>query len=349
MRITAKDIAKRLGISPSSVSLALNDRPGVSVATREKVLAEATRMGYSFKQKSVSNSNRHIRYVIFLKDGETVKETSFYSIVLRGIEEKAKQYNYNVIITYFYSSGNWEEQIKAISKDVDGIIILATEMRNEDIEKVYRNGIGKQNIPLILVDNATTLYDVDCVVADGVQGACLGTTYLLEKGHPDVGYLRSSSRIDNFDERENGVIKARREWGISSSVPLQTIDVSIASEKAFDDMLNWLNNGGEPISAFFADNDIIAAACIRALKTKGYRVPADVSIVGYDDMPICTMVDPTLTTIRVMKTQLGEASMEILHKRIMSKKNSNDDFSGVYRTTISTRLIERDSVQIYKK
>lgn len=344
MKITAKDIAEKLKISPSSVSLALNDRPGVSIETREKVLAEAARMGYSFKHKNSASVSRNIRYVIFLKAGDTVKETSFYSIVLRGIEEKAKQLNYNVLITYFYSSGNWEEQINAICKDVDGIVILATEMGNDDIEKAYRNGIGRQNIPIVLVDNATTLYDLDCVVADGVQGAFWGTTYLLKKGHLDVGYLRSKSRIDNFDEREYGVIKARRDWGIKDSIPLQIIDVSIASESAFEEMLSWLNDGGKPISAFFADNDIIAAACIRALKAKGYRVPEDVSIVGYDDMPICTMVDPTLTTIRVMKTQMGIIAMSILNERIENRDSANNEFSGVCRVTISTKLIERESV-----
>lgn len=349
MKITAKDIAKKLGISPSSVSLALNDRPGVSMETREKVLAEAARMGYSLKHKSTVSANRYIRYVIFLKDGDTVKETSFYSIVLRGIEEKAKELNYNVLITYFYSSGDWEEQINAICKDVDGLIFLATEMEDEDIEKAYRNGLGRQNIPVILVDNATTAYEIDCVVADGVQGAYLGTTYLLEKGHPDVGYLRSKSRIDNFDEREYGVIKARHEWGIDKSRPLQVIDVSIASESAFEEMSKWLNNGGKPISALFADNDIIAAACIRALKAKGYRIPEDVSIVGYDDMPICTMVDPTLTTIRVMKTEMGKVSAEILDKRIKDLDTFKNEFSGVYRITISTRLIERESVKAYNK
>jgi len=152
-----------------------------------------------------------------------------------------------------------------------------------------------------------------------------------------------------LDEREYGVIKARHEWGIDKSRPLQVIDVSIASESAFEEMSKWLNNGGEPISALFADNDIIAAACIRALKAKGYRIPEDVSIVGYDDMPICTMVDPTLTTIRVMKTEMGKVSAEILDKRIKDLDTFKNEFSGVYRITISTRLIERESVKAYNK
>lgn len=349
MKVTAKDIAKKLGISPSSVSLVLNDKQGVSVETREKVLAEATRQGYIFKNRNAAVANRSIRYVIFIKNGETVKETSFYSIVLRGIENRAKELNYNVLISYFYADGNWREQIDQMCKDVNGLIVLATEITDTDIEKAVNSGIRNIHIPIVLVDNATTKYDVDCVVSDSIQGAFEAVTYLLSHGHPDIGYLRSRSRIDNFDERLQGLQKARKEWGIETSSKLQVIDVNIASQKAYEDMLEWLSNNNKPLSAYFADNDIIAAACIRALKTKGYRIPEDVSIIGYDDMPICTMVDPALTTIRVMKSQLGEAATELIHKRINQEENLSDDYQGVYRITISTVFVSRDSVQMYHK
>ena len=348
MEVTAKDIAERLGVSASAVSLAMNGRPGVSVATREKILAEAVRMGYSVQKKFLPAATQNIRYVIFLEGGDTVKETSFYSIVLQGIEARAKEYGYNVLVSYFYSGGSWDDQIATICKDVAGVIILATEVEDRHIEKAYTHGLEKEAIPLVLVDNATSMVDVDCVVSDNLRGAYQAVTYLLEKGHPDVGYLRSKSRIDNFDERQAGVLKARKERGIDGLPPLQSIDVSISSEQAYYDMCAWLDAGGKPLSAFFADNDIIAAACIRALKSKGYRIPEDVSIVGFDDMPVCTMIDPTLTTIRVMKEQLGMTAMEILHQRITNGDSTPDDQrTGVYRTTISTFLVERESVTVY--
>ncbi|MGB4609558.1 MAG: LacI family DNA-binding transcriptional regulator [Saccharofermentanales bacterium] len=345
MKITAKEIAKRLGISQSAVSLALNDKPGVSVSTREKVLAEAIRCGYSIKNHTRTVASKNIRYVIFIKNGDTVKETSFYSIVLRGIENKAKELNINVIINYFYSDGDWVEQMKTMSKDVHGLIILATEMKDNDIKKAFDYGMGNHELPIVLVDNATTKYDVDCVVSDSIQGAYNATMYLLNKGHPDIGYLRSKSRIDNFEERLFGLIKARKEFDISKEKELQIVDVNIASEKAYEDMLSWLESSNKPLSAYFADNDIIAAACIRALKTKGYRVPEDVSIIGYDDMPICTMVDPTLTTIRVMKSQLGNMAMSLLYQRMNEYNSIESDLNGFSRITISTKLIERNSVK----
>lgn len=345
MEITAKIIAERLGVSASSVSLAMNGKPGISVETRGKILAEAERMGYLVRKKLSLTSAQNIRYVIFLEEGATVKETSFYSIILQGIEAKAKEYGYNVLVSYFYSSGDWADQISNICSDVAGLIILATEIEDRHIEKAYTHGLAKLNIPIVMVDNATSMVDLDCVVSDNLWGAYKAVSYLLDKGHPDVGYLRSKSRIDNFDERQAGVLKARKERITGDEIPIQIIDVGISSKQAYEDMCAWLNAGGKPRSALFADNDIIAAACIRALKSKGYRVPEDISIVGFDDMPICTMIDPTLTTIRVMKEQMGMTAIEMLHKRIV-----NEDYVltnqgiGVYRIIISTCLIERDSV-----
>lgn len=351
MGITAKDIAEKLGISVSSISLAMNGKPGVSDETREKVLREAGKMGYSLQKRdnaAAAKATTNVRYTIFLEAGDTVKETSFYSIVLRGVETIAKEYGYNVIVSYFYSDGNWADQIAAICKDVDGVIILATEMEDRHIEKAYTHGLERQTIPIVLVDNATSLVDVDCVVNDNLRGAYQAVAYLLDKGHPDVGYLRSSSRIDNFDERQAGVMKARREKGVDDSAPLQIVNVGISSEQAYIDMCLWLENGGEPPSAFFADNDIIAAACIRALKSRGWRVPEDVSVVGFDDMPICTMIDPTLTTVRVMIESLGMFSMEVLRKRICGGEYALDSQrAGIFRTSVSTRLVERESVVAY--
>lgn len=348
MEITAKNIAEKLGISASAVSLAMKGKPGISVSTREKILAEAVRMGYSVQRKTSGVVAQNIRYVIFLEGGDTVKETSFYSIVLQGIEAKAKEYGYNVLISYFYSNGDWAEQISTVCKDVAGLIILATEVEDRHLEKAYTNGLEKQTIPIILVDNATSMVDVDCVVSDNLRGAYKAVTYLLDKGHYDVGYLRSKSRIDNFDERQAGVVKARNERGLGDSATMQSVDVGISSEQAYYDMCAWLEAGGKPLSAFFADNDIIAASCIRALKSKGYRVPEDISIVGFDDMPICTMIDPTLTTVRVMKEQLGTTSMEILHQRILDGEiASANERTGVFRVTISTHLVERESVTVF--
>lgn len=345
MSVKAKEIADRLKLSPSAVSLAMNGRPGVSEATRERVLAEAVRMGYTVRKRG--GTRRNVRYVIFLDRGDAVKETSFYSVVLQGIEAKAKETGCNVLISYFYANGDWSEQVHDIRKGVAGILLLATEVSDEHIERARESGLlqSLRGVPIVLLDKVTNRADVDCVVADNLYGAYQAAAYLLEKGHPDVGYLRSKSRIDSFDEREEGLKRARKAHHIPDGVPLSTVDVGIGSEQAYYDMRTWLEGGGIPLSAYFADNDIIAAACIRALKTKGCRVPQDVSVVGFDDMPVCTMIDPALTTVRIMKEQMGMTAMGVLLHRIQQGvAESRGESEGVYHTAISTSLIERESV-----
>ena len=144
MAITAKDIALKLGVSPSAVSLAMNGRPGISVETREKILAEAVRMGYTSVKKVPAESGRNIRYVIFLDEGSVVQETSFYSILLQGMESLSKTRGYNVLVSYFRADSDWSSQIQASGKDVDGLIVLGTEVTDRHIRKAV--DVGKDGI-----------------------------------------------------------------------------------------------------------------------------------------------------------------------------------------------------------
>lgn len=343
MAATAKEIAEKLGISPSAVSLALNGKPGVGAATRERIIAEAIRMGYSVKEKSISLPN--IRYVIFIDEGSAVKESSFYSIVLQGVETRAKDLGYNVFISYFYADGDWDAQATAIASNVSGMIVLGTEINERHIHRIMGLGITGRTMPVVVVDYSTHLADIDCVVADNRDGAYQAVSYLLSEGHRDVGYLRARNRVYSFQRREVGLMQARQEHGLGKDSPLCCVEVGISSEQAFHDMSQWLSRGQKLPSAFFADNDVIAAACIRALKVKGYRVPEDVSVVGFDDSPISRMVDPPLTTVHTPKELMGQLAMDFLHRRIQDAAcNLNRIGEDVLHTTISTRLIKRESV-----
>ena len=388
--ITAKELAKMLGVSPSAVSIALNGREGVSDETRQKILDEAKRLGYKgmrgpYRKKpttlpgtadtaslpgqtdstnlpgagapnsaalgsgtpgSGSVSRGNIRFVIFVDTGMAVNETSFYSFVLKGIEAHAKELGFNVLVSYFETDKDWGTQFDVLTQDVNGIIILATEIRDKHIRRYLEMKRQRSDIPLCLVDNATSMVDVDCIVSDNLRGAYRAVRYLLDKGFDDVGYLRSHTRVDSFDEREAGVRKARLEAGISQDKELPVTEVASSSEQAYEDMCRWLEEGGKPQKAYFADNDIIAAACVRALKTYGYRVPEDVSIIGFDNMPLCTLFEPPLTTISVEKELIGRLAMHILAERMHAARSffGEEHASSYLRITSSAKLIERESV-----
>lgn len=348
MTITAKDIAERLQVSPSAVSLAMNGKPGVSEATRERIMTEAVRMGYSTHKREISTAVRNIRFVIFLSGRQSMEENSPAPKILQGIEARAQEYGHNVLVSYFYADGDWATQTLNICRDTAGLIVLASGIDEQHIEKA-RALLERQEIPVVLVGNTMEFSDVDCVCTDNLQGASLAVRYLLEMGHPDVGYLRAHPRNDSFEDRQAGILHARRKFGMNDRTLLQYIDVGTTSEQTFRDVDAWLAQGGHPLSAYFADTDVIASAAIRAFSAHGYRIPEDLSVIGFGDLPICTMIDPELTTVRVMREQMGSAAMDRMCCRLHDrKKNLSNSETGYCRIIISANLVKRDSVERYE-
>ncbi len=339
MAITAKKIAEKLNLSPSAVSLALNGKPGVSDSTRELVLAEAERMGYA-KQKVTTAGPQNIRFVIFLGHQRIIQETTFYSYILQGIEKYAKRYGYNVLVSYYRADEDPTLQLNAISADVTGLIILGTSIERSRLDLLQP--LFDLDLPMVMVDNYIESLGIDCVVTDNYRGVYNATKYLLAKGYTDLGYLRSKSKIDNFRRRQEGFFNACKEADLNQKYTM--IDVGISSQMAYDDISLWLEQGNKPPRALVADNDVIATACTRALKAHGYRIPEDVAVIGFDNMPLCTMVDPPLTAIDVNKEMIGKTAVNLLHNRInefYSGAECMDD--GTLLVYVSTRLIERDS------
>lgn len=343
MSITAKEIAEMLNVSPSAVSLALNGKPGVSDATRELIINAAAKYDYAVPQRQNSTSATcNIRYVIYVGEGLVVNEISFHSIVLQGIEARAKKLGYNVLVSYFYSSHDETEQLNAIFQNTAGIILLGTEL--DEASGILEHAVVKQHpeVPIVIVDSETFHSEIDCVFTDNLRGAYKAIEYLISQGHTKIGYFSSIQRILNFDERSEGVHRA---MGDHPEAILQVVPVDFSSEKAYHDICLWLKDNRDLPTAFFSDSDVIAFGAIRAFNRFGYKVPDDVSVIGFDDMPACEMISPPLTTIKVMKVLMGSKAMELLHQRILEVTHAPAaEYCGVFRTAISTDIKIRKSV-----
>lgn len=332
MGISSKELAEKLGVSPSSVSIALNGKPGISGKTREKILAAAEAYGLERPMRRASVSP-YINLVIYKKHGLVYGDTPFFSTVIEGIGKEVARLGYKLQISYFYGNQNRDEQFKSLSlSQCAGIILLATEMLQEDIPL-----FETLTQPLVVLDNDFNLPDFDCVTINNLQGAYLATKYLLDCGHRKIGHLSSSVRIHNFDERTEGFLRAVAEV---SGCDFCTVMVFSAQEKAYEDMLLYLDGSPSLPTAFFADNDIIASACLRALVDRGYRVPEDVSLIGFDDMPFTYLMSPKLTTMHVSKETFGRWSVTRLIEKIQG------DVDHSLKIALNSRLIIRDSVRI---
>lgn len=341
--VTAKQIAEQLGISPSAVSLALNGKPGVSKRTREKVLAMAEHMGYSLPSRTAapSTEKKTICYIIYVDQVVAIAEyTTFSSFVLQGVESAATALGYNTLIRYLSAEKSFESQAAEILPNVDGIVLLGTDITAGRVPQLAAFLRAAGSIPVVVVDNFLLCSLADCVGNDGYTGAKQAIGYLLERGLRRIGYLRSRQRILNFDEREAGIRAALREAGLELC---DVVDLRISSEGAFADFSKWLDQGQPLPDALFAENDVVAAAALRALKSRGIAVPDRVSVIGFDDIPICKMTDPPITTIGAFKEQLGTVAVQLLHQRLQNAQNGAQRMR--IKIALSTELCIRGSVR----
>ncbi len=331
MKVSAKEVAARLGISAAAVSMALNDKPGVSESTRERVLSTAREMGYDLnkiKMKSVAKGR--IAFVIYKKHGAIIGETHFFSDLTEGVLRACREYNYVLDTHYILDTDSTRRTILNILEGgADGILLLGTEMQVEDFSP-FRN----LPIPVVVLDTYFEGLDNDCVLINNVQGAYTATKYLISRRHVQPGYLRSSYSICNFEERADGFYKAIRENGFSSS---QSIVHRLAPsmEGAYADMKALLDAGEKIASCYFADNDLIAAGAIRAFKEAGYRIPEDIGVVGFDNTAFCELIDPPLTTINVPRQFLGKTAVA----RLLSLLPA--DGSAHLKIEVQTSLVKR--------
>lgn len=335
MAITAKELAKQMNLSEAAVSMALNNKPGVSTQTRKKVIELAKELGYDFSRiaevKDTPHTKGHFSLIIFKKHGVIVNDTPFFHQLTESIEQTCRKIQYQLHINYLYQDDTYVKQVQNLSL-YDGVLLLATEMRKEDFIP-----FEELNCPLVVIDTYYQSIPYDCVLINNFQGAYQATNYIIRKTKAQPGYLRSSYSIGNFDERADGFFKAIRENGMSPSKS-QVLHLSPSLDGSYEDMVSLLAEGEKPSRCYFADNDNIAAGAMKALKEKGYHIPKDVAILGFDDMPFCTYIEPALTTVNVPKQYLGSIAVERLLQIIQSPK------SYPLKIEVSTSIVKRKTV-----
>lgn len=335
MSITAKELARILKLSESAVSLALNNKPGVSTATRHRVIESAKEHGYDFSRLSPAESASAlgtIQFVIFKRNGAVVTDTPFFSQISEGVSAACKEERYYMNIQYLYESDdtpslldNWKRA------GVKGLILLGTEMKKQDMTPFLRN-----HIPFVLLDNYFDDLEVNSVLINNRRGAFLAAETLIRTYRTQPGYLKSSYSINNFEERADGFFRAIRQRGMSASrTVIHMLTPSI--EGSYADMKQMLAQREPLARCYFADNDLIAAGAIRAMKEAGIRIPEDTAVIGFDDMPFCTVMEPSLSTIRVPKHYMGKMAVTRLVELIRTP-----DTEPV-KIEINTSLIKRKS------
>lgn len=304
--MTSKELAKLLHVSPAAVSFALNGKDGISTETRQKILNAA--LQNHMKIPEPSHSPRNIIYLIFYKrHGAVLTDSTFFSALTEGIEHRCAESGWSVNSLNVYSLNELEQKIEDCSAlRAGGILVMGTEMMQDDF-----NVLPFSNVPLVLLDNHFISTSIDSVQINNIEGAYQATNYLIHKKKLQPGYLHSSFFINNFQQRKEGFMQALRHNGMSTSqIVMHELTPSI--DGAHADMVSILEQGEQPAKAYFADNDQIAIGAMMAFQEKGYRIPEDIAIIGFDDIPMCNYTNPPLSTVHVPKHYMGMIAAERL-------------------------------------
>jgi LacI family transcriptional regulator, purine nucleotide synthesis repressor len=334
MKTIMQDIAKIAGVSPGTVSNALNNRKGVGKDTKEKIIKIAEELGYY--RSSNKDESKAIRFIIYKKHGYVVSDTPFFSALIEGIERECRAEGYEMLVSHIFCNEDNDEDVREIIKQeqVAGVLILATEMEEADLEP-----FRQLSVPVILLDSYFKNADFDHIVINNTQGAYQAARYLIEQGHVRIGCLRSSKPINNFNYRYEGYKEALTEENLVGNNDYELM-LEPTLEGAYRDMKAILEKGDKKLpTAYFADNDIIALGAIRAMREFGISVPEQVSIIGFDDMPFCEISNPGLTTVRVYKQYIGKTAV----RRLIQKLEDNDELK--LKIEIKTDIIQRGSVK----
>lgn len=329
--MTIREIADIAGVSITTVSLALNNKGNIKKETRENILEIARKGGYIKKKQE---GKKNILLIKYVSSGISIeKNGDFIAKIIDAIEITASENEYNINIKNILAK-DWHESIYQINQDeFSGVIFLSTEA-----EENLGNQIKNINIPVVAVDNMFETVDLNAVSIDNGGGIYDAVKYVKEKGHKEIGYINSSVKFTNIIKRKEGYKKALSLLGLNYNAE-NTIEVMPTLDGAYEDMIKLLKKGIKLPSAYIAGNDTLAIGVIKALKENGYNVPQDISVIGFDDIPFCTMMDSPLTTMSVNKKSLGERAVRLL---VESIEGINED---TVKILIRPKLIERSSIK----
>lgn len=327
--INIKTVAQRAGVSPTTASCALNNRPGVKQDTIQKVLQAAKELNYtpnSLAQSFRSGKSNTIAVVT----RENLDDNSIFSLELMGIITEARALNYDVLVKSVSNDSDlFPEQIGKLveSKKVDGVIFLGNGFENQ-IEQMV-----SKNLKMVLLSSHSK-HDVNVVNVDGEEWIYKITEYLIKRGLYKIAYVTFALETMEELNRERGFKKALVNYGLSCK---DSVIESGYDSRGIFEVINKLVSNNRP-QAIVCWNDTIALQVINVLREIGLKVPGDIAVTGFDDILQDMYYTPHLTTIKQPFTEKGKCAMNLLVDLIELK------LKGPVKKFVGCELMVRESV-----
>lgn len=336
-QISIIDIAKKLGISKSTVSRALSGHPSVKEKTRIAVFELAEKLDYQRNALALSLANKKTLLV-----GILVPEimNSFFPSIIKGAEEVFDTQKYKCIICH--SNENYEREVENVklllSQQVDGIIASHTkETRNFDHFKL----VQRRGIPLVMFNRVTDLVDTSKVVVDDYEAAFNAVEYLIKKGRKRIAHLAGPDSLINSKLRLQGYLDALKKHKIPTDNDL-IISYDLSLEKVKIYVQHFLRLSPPP-DAIFCMNDPTAIAAMRVIKQNKLRIPKDIAVVGFSNDLSSELVDPALTTVAQPTFDLGREAAKLVLREINSDGHGEGAKPNHKTVVLKTQFLIRES------
>ena len=350
-----------LEISPATLSLVVNHKPGISEATRKRVLDKLNEMGLSemLKKESppslaterfdaaqhgaedgaLNSAVKNICFLLFKSHGLIVERSPYFLLLMDGIQACSQQNGYNLFFMSIDRKNSVEEQLQPLYQmDCAGVLLFAPEMEEEDCRL-----FADLQLPLVILGNHFPSFKKDTVTANNYMGAFKIVEYLVKMGHTRIGYLQSNVDSIGFRERSAGFHDAMKHFGLSFD-PKLVFKMDFVEEASYLEFKRILSQQIELPSALVSDEDTLAVGTMRALMENGIRIPDDISIVGFNDRPISSVCTPKLTTARHPQYAYGFLAVDALLKRAKKMLPPDADHCAI-DYSIAYELVMRDSVK----
>lgn len=327
---TISDVARQAGVSPATVSRVIQGAKNVSPATREKVQRVIENLGYVPSAVAQSLRSKRTRSLALVVSDIT---NTFWTTVARGVEDVAQRHGYSVLFCNSDENLNKQDQYLdlLISQQVDGVIIAPFDSDARHLDK-----LRQRSIPTVVIDRRITGWDVDSVLSDSLAGARALVQHLIGLGHEQIAIVSGPATTSTAEDRVAGYCMALSEAGLP-------LDPSLIKRGEFrsvsgESLAQQLLDENPRLAAVFAANNVIAMGIIDALGERGLRVPQDVALVCFDDLPNVSHLYPFLTVVAQPVYDMGVNAAQLLLSRLAS-----DVPLRPRHVTLPVRLIVRHS------
>ncbi len=320
-KVTMRDIAKALGISPMTVSKALRNSPDISEQMRKKVFKTAKELGYTYQERKAYN------VVCFMPEVFINKFDGFYGNLFSKLNKEAKLNNVSVSLIVLDENDEKQNKFNVELEHYHGVIFLG------QISKSFIRAVLEHKKPIITVDFQYSSIKSDSVVSNNFMGSYYATAYLIDQGHKNITFVGNYRATASIRDRYLGFLRALLENNLVIN------EDSVIKDRNDEGVLIDLVLPNKLPTAFVCNNDYVARQVIQMLKLKNKKVPEDISVIGFDNTVFSELSQPQITTVRVPRTTMAEIAVSLLLRRLSRPQASYKNLH------VECYIVKRESVK----